>query len=243
MNRKRPNFALYGNVLSKAALPIMGISLCRSPSAGLMIGAHHRRAIMQSTNELAMEQGSALKKEVMMAQESSMLLLPEWSAQVTTKSGTPLNIRSATSDDRDAVLVFLQAVDPPDLRFRFLSAVKPSDALARILTDVDHRATEDLLAFDARDGSIAATAMIAQGESPDCAEIAILVRSDLKGHGIGWEMLRESCDYARARGLRRVECLEASSNERAISLEREQGFKSRFHPDSAELTIVTRNLD
>lgn len=171
-----------------------------------------------------------------------MLLLPQWAAQITTRSGTPLNIRSATPDDRDAVIVFLEAVDLPDLRFRFLSAVKPSDALARILTDVDHSATEDLLAFDARDGSIVATAMIAEGGSADAAEIAVLVRSDLKGHGIGWEMLRAGCDYARARGFRRVECLEASSNERVISLEREQGFTSRLHPDSAELTILTRNL-
>ena len=178
-----------------------------------------------------------------MTHESPILLLSEWSSQVTTRSGVALNIRPADPSDREAVLTFLRAVDPPDLRFRFLSAVKPSDQLAQLLTDVDHRSAEDLIAFDAADGSIAATAMIAQGQSSEAAEIAVLVRSDLKDRGIGWEMLRQACDYARARRFRRAECVESSSNDSAIMLEQEQGFASRLHPDSAELTILTRALD
>ena len=178
-----------------------------------------------------------------MAEQRSTLLLSEWTSQVTTRSGIALNIRPAAPADREAVLTFLRAVEPPDLRFRFLSAVKPSDELARMLTDVDHRSTEDLIAFDGADGTIAATAMIADGESRATAEVAVLVRSDLKDRGIGWEMLRQACEYARARGYGRVECVESSSNNKAIALEREQGFASRLHPDSAELTIVARNLD
>lgn len=177
-----------------------------------------------------------------MTLQTPALLLPEWTSQVTTRSGVALNIRPAAPGDRDAVLAFLRAIDPADLRFRFLSAVTPTDALARIMTDVDHRSTEDLIAFDADDGSIAATAMIAQTATPECAEIAVLVRSDLQGHGIGWEMLKQACGYARARGFLRVECVESSSNQNAVSLEREQGFTARIHPGSADLTILTRSL-
>src|SRR5579864_7727393 len=177
-----------------------------------------------------------------MAQETSTRLLSEWTSQAVTRNGIPLNIRPADPSDRAAVLAFLRTVDSPDLRFRFLSAVKPSETLARILTDVDHRSVEDLIAFDARDSSIVATAMIAEGESQGVAEIAVLVRSDLKARGIGWEMLGQACDYARARGFGRAECVESSANEPAISLEREQGFTARIFPGSAELTILTRDL-
>lgn len=171
-----------------------------------------------------------------------MLFLKEWTSQVTTQAGIQLNIRPASPEDKDQVLSFLHAASPADLRFRFLSAVKPTEGLARILTDVDHRETEDLIAFDARDGSIAATAMIAQGSSGEMAEAAVLVRSDLKHLGIGWTMLKEACEYARERGYQRIECIESSSNLEAISLEREQGFTAAIRPGNAEITIVTKNL-
>jgi len=69
----------------------------------------------------------------------------------------------------------------------------------------------------------------------------VLVRSDLTKHGIG-EMLRQASDYAAARGYGRMECIESSSNEPAVRLEREQGFRAKTHPGSAELTILTKNL-
>ncbi len=171
-----------------------------------------------------------------------MSVATDYRSETTTSGGIALEIRSASPADRPKILSFLQATNAPDLRFRFMSAVKPSDALARILTNVDHRSTEDLLAFDRKDGSVAATAMVAQGSDADSAEIAVLVRSDLKGHGIGWDMLERACEYARSHGYHHADCIESSSNQDAISLEREQGFKSRLHPGAAELTILTKDL-
>lgn len=171
-----------------------------------------------------------------------MLLLSEWSSQVTTRDGIPLNIRSVSPSDKDNLLAFLREVSADDLRFRFLSGVTPSETLARILTEVDHSSSEDLIAFDGRDGRIAATAMIAESESPESAEIAILVRGDLKGYGLGWAMLSEACKYARERGYRRAECVEFSSHAQAIGVEMEQGFVAAKHPDDAQITILSKDL-
>jgi acetyltransferase len=171
-----------------------------------------------------------------------MLVQSDRYSRVKTRCGLNLEVRPASPADWHDILKFLEVVSSSDLRFRFLAAVRPSEMLARLLADVDHCSREDLIAFDARDGSIAATAMIAEGDAPDCAEIAVLVRSDLKGNGIGWAMLLEACDYAREKGYRSVECVESSSNERAIELEREQGFVGHLHPDDAELTILKKAL-
>lgn len=171
-----------------------------------------------------------------------MLNYPDPSAQIRTRGGIALEIRLARDNDRQAILKFLEAVTPVDLRFRFLSAVKPSDDLAGMLAEVDHQSREDLVAFDPGDDSVAATAMIARGDGDDVAEVAVLVRSDLKSQGIGWEMLRNACDYARAKGYKLAECVESSSNRRAIALEREQGFSARVHEDDAQLTILTKSL-
>lgn len=92
-------------------------------------------------------------------------LLPEWSAQLETKGGLKLNVRPAAPDDEAELVRFLGQATPEDLRFRFLSAVgKPGRPLAHYLIDVDHERTENLLAFDARDGRLAATAMVAADE-------------------------------------------------------------------------------
>lgn len=171
-----------------------------------------------------------------------MLLLNQWAAQFTTRSGMALNVRSASSSDREDLLAFLNSLSPADLRFRFLSAVKPGASLARILSDVDHRTAENLLAFDASSGRIVASAMIAQADVSSAAEIAVLVRSDLQGHGIGWKMLQEACAYAQARGYGVAQCIESASNLKAIELEREQGFEAQPCPGSAELTILTKQL-
>lgn len=172
------------------------------------------------------------------------LMLSEWSAQLTTRTGVKLNVRPASIQDEEAVSDFFRSVTPDDLRFRFLSSLKAvAPALAHQLVDVDHTATENLLAFDSKDGNLAATAMIAADEQGNDAEVAVSVRSDLKGRGIGWAMLQHACDYAKARGFKQLHTVELSDNRSAMSLEQEMGFTGRPCPDEMSLTILTKQID
>lgn len=176
--------------------------------------------------------------------KSAALLLPEWSAQLVTRSGLKLNVRSASLDDQEAVVDFFGRVTPEDLRFRFLSSLKTvGSVLAHELVEVDHVVTENLLAFDPKDGSLVATVMVAADEEADGAEVAVAVRSDLKGQGIGWAMLAHACDYAKARGIKRLHTVEWADNRPAISLEQEMGFTARPCSDDMSLTILTKDLD
>lgn len=170
------------------------------------------------------------------------LLLAEWSARIATRDGLDLNVRPASLDDQQALAEFFGQLSPQDLRFRFLSAMKQvTPGLARQLVDIDHTQTENLLAFDSKD-RIVATAMIAAPNGMDDAEVAVAVRSDLKGHGIGWSMLENACDYARSRGIKAVHSMQLSEDRAAISLEREMGFRARPCPDDMSLTILTKDL-
>lgn len=170
-------------------------------------------------------------------------LLPEWSAQLEARGGLKLNLRSATQDDESELIQFLRQASPEDLRFRFLSAIgKPGHTLAQPMVQVDHTRTENLLAFDESDGSLAATAMIAADDKLEDAEVAIMVRQDLKGHGVGWAMLSQSCDYARQRGFRRIHSVELADNRSAISLETEMGFVAKSYPGDATLTMLSKDL-
>lgn len=176
-----------------------------------------------------------------MTKEESKQLQTNATAQLLTKSGLKLNVRTALPDDEQSVLDLLKSVSPDDLRFRFLDAVRPSQALARMLTRVDPREVENLVAFDSSNSRLASTAMIAR-QSAETAEVAIVVRSDLKGRGIGWAMLSYACEVARARGFVRVQCIESSANRAALSLETEQGFGTIPSADDATVIILSKEL-
>lgn len=169
-------------------------------------------------------------------------LLPEWAATIATRDGLNLNIRPAAPEDERALADFFGQLSPQDLRFRFLSAMKQvGPDFARQLADIDHRQTENLLAFDDRN-QLVATAMIAAPEGTDDAEVAVAVRSDLKGRGIGWSMLDHACDYARSRGFKAVHSMQLSDDRAAIALEEEMGFRSKPCPDDMSLTVLTKEL-
>ena len=169
-------------------------------------------------------------------------LLPKWAATIATRDGFDLNIRSASPDDEQALAEFFGKLSPQDLRFRFLSAMKQvTPGLARQLVDIDHTQTENLLAFDDRD-RLVATAMIAAPDGADDAEVAVAVRSDLKGHGIGWSMLDQACNYARSRGFKALHSVQSSDDRAAIALEQEMGFRAQPCADDMSLTILTRDL-
>jgi acetyltransferase len=57
------------------------------------------------------------------------------------------------------------------------------------------------------------------------AEFAVLVRSDLKGKGLGSTLLGKLIRYCRARGTKRIVGEVLSDNTRMLHLAEEQGFR------------------
>ena len=162
--------------------------------------------------------------------------------RIETRSGLRLDVRSAEPADKEALRRFFQAVSPEDRRFRFLSAVREvRDEQLVWMTTVDHVRTDDFLALDDA-GQIVAAAMLAAEPGLARAEVAISVRADRRGQGIGWSLLDYVARKAQARGIKRLESVESRENHAAIELQREMGFSCRTHPDDATLMIVSRDL-
>ena len=171
------------------------------------------------------------------------LLLSEWSNQITTRSGVRLNVRPAAPEDEGLLEAFFGRVTPDDLRFRFLTPVRtPGHEMVAPLVEVDHTTTENFLAF-AEDGeTLVATAMIAADPSLVRAEVAIAVRADFKHKGVGWSLLELIADYARARGIKAIESIEARDNREAIGLEQEMGFTATTYPGDSTLVLLRKQL-
>ncbi|CAN5444032.1 bifunctional acetate--CoA ligase family protein/GNAT family N-acetyltransferase [soil metagenome] len=193
----------------------------------------------------------ALDARIVIAQDASsksrLVIQPvpmDWAADLRTRSGLAFHFRPVRPDDTPAVAAFFAQLDPEDLRLRFLSPLRTvhADRLA-LMTQVDYRRTITFLAFDADGRTVIATAMLASGADPERAEVAVTVRSDLKGHGLGWTLLDHVLTYARARGVKVVHSLESADHVAALQLERDMGFTARICPDDTGLRIVERRID
>ena len=167
----------------------------------------------------------------------------DWSRNLATRTGLSFSVRPVRTDDEAALAEFFAHVKPEDLRFRFLAGMKTvsHDRLAA-MTQVDHRQTENFLAF-AEDGrTVIATAMLACDPAFEKGEVAICVRAAYRHRGIGWEMLRLVAQYAQAKGVKILESIENRDNHEAIELEREQGFVVASYPDDPTLMLIRKEL-
>jgi GNAT superfamily N-acetyltransferase len=77
----------------------------------------------------------------------------------------------------------------------------------------------------------------------DGAEFAILVRSHLKGHGLGWLMMKHMIAYARDKGLTIVHGQVLAENATMLLMCTELGFHINDDAGERGLKVVTLPLD
>jgi acetyltransferase len=93
-----------------------------------------------------------------------------------------------------------------DVRLRFFAPVKEFDHvfIAR-LTHIHYGRAMAFIALDDSSGRMLGVVRLHANANNDTAEYAILVRSDLKGRGLGWLLMQMIIDYARAEGVQAIE--------------------------------------
>ena len=69
-------------------------------------------------------------------------------------------------------------------------------------------------------------------------EFAVLVRSDLKGRGIGWQLMQLVIEFARTEGLKAIDGQVLRENATMLKMCRELGFKMVNLPDTPEAVAV-----
>ncbi len=160
---------------------------------------------------------------------------------LTTRTGFRFHVRPASPSDDDTLADFFTHVTREHLRFRFLSALKVVGvSQIESLTHIDHSRSENFLAFTADGSMMIATAMLACEPALDRGEVAIAIRADHKGKGIGWELLARVARYADELGVKTLESIESRDNHSAIELERDMGFTAHEYPGDATLILLSR---
>jgi acetyltransferase len=123
----------------------------------------------------------------------------------TLRGGERVLIRRFRDQDAALYADFLRDVSADDLRLRFFARVAElSAAEFDKLTHLDYRHEMAFIALDEDTGRMLGLMRLKDELDEKTAEFAILVRSRLKGHGLGWLLMRQVIDYAKGKRLRRV---------------------------------------
>jgi RimJ/RimL family protein N-acetyltransferase len=150
------------------------------------------------------------------------------SAEMIDFRGRPVFLRPLRAEDRPLIEEFLAGIDSEDLRMRFFSgfhAVSPSllDHLLRV-DDLERLA----LVVIGTDGC-GRREVLAVGRTHTCAdataELALLVRSNLKGQGLGSALLARLIAHCRNRGISRLVAEVLQQNARMLRLAERFGFR------------------
>jgi acetyltransferase len=124
----------------------------------------------------------------------------------TIRGGDPVLIRRLQPHDMELYSDFLGDVSAEDLRLRFFARIAELSAEeSDKLTHLNHRHETAFVALDVdKGGHILGLVRLRDELDEKTAEFAILVRTRLKGHGLGWLLMHRVIDYAKEKGLRRI---------------------------------------
>ncbi|GAB6844776.1 acetyltransferase [Methylorubrum rhodinum] len=166
----------------------------------------------------------------------------EWERRLVAGDRRVL-VRPVRPEDEAMFRAFFGQVDAEDVRLRFFAPVRDfSHAFLARLTQLDYSraiafvATEE--GMDEARRMLGAVRLHADANH-DRGEFAILVRSDIKGTGLGIALMRMMIDWAQADGIAVIEGDVLAENRAMRGVCRQLGFAERPAPDEPGLVKVT----
>jgi len=143
----------------------------------------------------------------------------------STRGSEHIVIRRAKPEDKALYLDFLRDVSAEDLRLRFFAHIRElTIAEADKLGHLDYSHEMVFVALDEQTGQMLGLVRLKDELDEQTAEFAILVRSQLKGHGLGWLLMQRVIDYAKEKDLRRVYGDVLADNASMLQMSAELGF-------------------
>lgn len=162
--------------------------------------------------------------------------------QVQLKDGQYCLFRPILPEDEPQLRAFIAQVTKEDLYYRYFSEINEftHEDLAN-MTQIDYDREMAIVAVRQHNGNdeiIGVTRAISDADNID-AEFSVLVRSDLKGLGMGRRLLEKMIRYTRDHGLQQLNGITMPHNSGMITLARKLNFRVNIQLDDG---IVSLNL-
>lgn len=161
---------------------------------------------------------------------------------IRLSDGQMLDLRPIRPEDEPALVDMVRRSNPQDVRMRFLGGVKEfPHIMAARLSQIDYHREMAFVALNDLEEIVGVVRIIADPDN-EVAEYAIMVRSDMKGRGLGYGLMSEILAYARRQGLKKIYGDVLRENQPMLRVAEDLGFTVRAGSDDPSLVRVDLEL-
>jgi acetyltransferase len=167
----------------------------------------------------------------------------QWQRHLETRDGWRVFARPIRPEDEPLIHQLLRHVTLQDTRLRFFAPMKEfsHEFIAR-LTQLDYARAMAFVAIDEATNEMVGVVRIHSDSIYENGEFAILLRSDLKGRGLGWALMQLIIEYAKSEGLKGISGEVLQENAVMLQMCRELRFEVKTDPTDHAICNVTLKL-
>ena len=163
---------------------------------------------------------------------------------VTLRDGEKVLLRPLQPQDAVLYPDFLSEVTSDDLRLRFFAPMRQlAPELIDKLVHYNPAKAMAFIAIEEATGRMLGVVRLHDEADGASGEFAILLRSRLKGHGLGWLMMKHMIANAKEKGLRIVRGQVLSENVTMLQMCQELGFHVADDPNEHGVKQVLLPLE
>lgn len=162
--------------------------------------------------------------------------------ELVLDDGTHYFLRPIKPEDEPAHYQFMSKLTPEDIHFRFFGSVRelPHSEMAR-QTQLDYDRDMALIAIvpdGPEEGQIHGIVQVAIDPNNENAEYAVMVRSDIKGRGLGRILMEKMIEYCRNKGTQTFVGQVLPNNRRMLTLCEKLGFSRKYLEDEEVFEVT-----
>jgi acetyltransferase len=167
----------------------------------------------------------------------------QWQRHLEVRDGWRVFVRPLRPEDEPLIHELLRHVTSQDLRLRFFASMKEfsHEFIAR-LTQLDYARAMAFVALDETTHEVVGVVRLHSDSVYENGEYAILLRSDLKGRGLGWALMQLIIEYAKSEGLKVVSGEVLHENTVMLAMCRKLGFDVKADPAEHRVCNVKLTL-
>ena len=236
-------YKLLKGFRDQPAADLKGLALCLVKLSTLAV--QHRAIRELDINPLLIDENGMIALDARVKVEDPAIHAPvpcairpyptQWEKTYRLADGSEVFVRPIRPEDEQFYTQFMPRMDPEDIRLRMFMPVREfsHEFLAR-MTQIDYAREMAFVALrpDGKgDQELLGGARFFADPDYEKGEYAVLVRSDLKGLGLGWLLMQHLIRYGKSEGLKSLHGTVLSENVTMLKMCRELGFNISRDPD------------
>jgi len=168
----------------------------------------------------------------------------QWQRHLVLGDSWRIFVRPIKQNDDLMIRDLLAHVSKEDLRLRFFDSIKEfSPQFIAGLIDIGGLHVTALVAIDEASSEMLGVVWLHADALRKSGEYAILLRSDIKGKGLGWDLMQLMIEYAKSEGLSRIDGQILQENSIMLKMCRELGFEVKTDPEDRGVCNVALMLE